>query len=176
MAEQTRPVNRLPVGSFDEHQFDVPPLRHRACYQKSRPSAFAPDLCDPPANASQRYLTRDVSQEISLYVHRKATLPDPHRHSLLFSHACDALHQVCVQGFACPRSLNINIRKCCIAGHFLFPAPHAQWTAPICLPSIKTRWANGIGRRSDCNDGRICLPYRSPRSGIYSFSEERQNE
>ena len=49
MAEQTRPVNRLPVGSFDEHQFDVPPLRHRACWQKSRPCAFAPDACDPPA-------------------------------------------------------------------------------------------------------------------------------
>ena len=118
----------------------------------------------------------DVSQEISLYVDRKAALPDPHRHSLLFSHACDALHQVCVQGFACPRSLNINIRKCCIAGRLLFPAPHAQWTAPICLPSIKTRWANGIGRRSDCNDGRGRIPCCGSRGGTYSISKPRPGE
>ena len=49
------------MGSFDEHQSDIAPLRHRACWQKSRPSAFAPDPCDPPA--SQRYLTRDVRQK-----------------------------------------------------------------------------------------------------------------
>jgi len=46
--EQARAVNRWPVGSFDERGFDVPPLRHRACWQKSRPSAFAPDVCGPP--------------------------------------------------------------------------------------------------------------------------------
>jgi len=49
MVEQARAVNRWPVGSFDEHQFDVPPLRHRACEEQSRPSAFAPDAFDPPA-------------------------------------------------------------------------------------------------------------------------------
>ena len=48
-AEQARAVNRWPVRSFDEHRFDIPPLRHRACWQKSRPSAFAPDAFDPPA-------------------------------------------------------------------------------------------------------------------------------
>ena len=47
--EQARAVNRWPVGSFDEHLFDDLPLRHRACWQKSRPSAFAPDACDPLA-------------------------------------------------------------------------------------------------------------------------------
>ena len=48
-AEQARPANRWPVGCFDEHGFDVPLLRHRACWQKSRPSAFAPNPCDPPS-------------------------------------------------------------------------------------------------------------------------------
>jgi len=47
--EQARPVNRWPVGSFEEHRSDIQPLRHRACEEKSRPSAFAPDSCDPPA-------------------------------------------------------------------------------------------------------------------------------
>jgi len=46
---KARAVNRWPVRSFDEHPFDVPPLRHRACWQKSRPSAFAPILREPPA-------------------------------------------------------------------------------------------------------------------------------
>jgi len=57
---QARPVNRWPVGSFDERRFDVPPLRHRACWQKSRLSAFAPDACVSIRPASQRSLTRDV--------------------------------------------------------------------------------------------------------------------
>jgi hypothetical protein len=48
-SEQARPANRWPVWSFDEHGFDAPPLRHRACWQKSRPSAFAPHPCDPLA-------------------------------------------------------------------------------------------------------------------------------
>jgi len=47
--EQTRAVNRWPVGCFDERRSDVPPLRHRACWQQSRPSAFARVFCDPPA-------------------------------------------------------------------------------------------------------------------------------
>lgn len=47
--EPTRSANRWPVRSFDEYGPDVPPLRHRACWQKGRPSAFAPDAFDPPA-------------------------------------------------------------------------------------------------------------------------------
>jgi len=44
-----RPINRWPVGSFDEHRFDVRPLRHRSCEEQSRPSALAPDAFDPPS-------------------------------------------------------------------------------------------------------------------------------
>jgi len=46
-SEQTRPANRWPVGRSEERRFDVPPLRHRACEEQSRPSAFALDDCDP---------------------------------------------------------------------------------------------------------------------------------
>ena len=49
ICEQARPVNRWPMGSFDEHKYDVSPFRHRACWQNSRPSAFASDAFDPPA-------------------------------------------------------------------------------------------------------------------------------
>jgi len=79
------------VGSFDEHQFDAPPLRHRACWQKSRPSAFAPISCDPPYTASQRYLTRDVRQ-------RKTTTMKPNLNldfarGVLFSYAAYNLYE-----------------------------------------------------------------------------------
>ena len=62
-AARACPLKRWPLGSFDEYHFNVPPLRHSACCQKSRPSALPPILCDPPA--SQRYLTADVGKQIN---------------------------------------------------------------------------------------------------------------
>ena len=48
LCEQARPANRWPSSlSSDAYRNQV--LRHRACWQKCRPSAFAPSPCDPPA-------------------------------------------------------------------------------------------------------------------------------
>jgi len=47
-AERARPANRWP-SSLSSDGYRGSALRHRACWQKSRPSAFAPVSCDPPA-------------------------------------------------------------------------------------------------------------------------------
>jgi len=48
MAERARPANRWPWG-LSSNGYRDEALRHRACWQKSRPSAFAPVSFDPPA-------------------------------------------------------------------------------------------------------------------------------
>jgi len=58
-----QPTQRLPVGCFDEHRFDVPPLRHRACWQKSRPSAFAPNPFDPRAASGESLVALTFAKE-----------------------------------------------------------------------------------------------------------------
>ena len=48
ICEPSRPANRWPVAlSSDAHCSYA--LRHRGCWQRSIPSAFAPNPSDPPA-------------------------------------------------------------------------------------------------------------------------------
>jgi hypothetical protein len=42
---------------------DVPPLRHRACGQKSRPSAFAPKPFDPRAGSGESWVALTFAKE-----------------------------------------------------------------------------------------------------------------
>jgi len=58
-----QPTQRLPVGCFDEHRFDVSPLRHRACWQKSRPSAFAPNPFDPRSGSGESWVALTLGEE-----------------------------------------------------------------------------------------------------------------
>ena len=48
ICEQTRAANRWP-SPLSSGGYRGSALRHRACEEQSRPSAFAPDVCDPPA-------------------------------------------------------------------------------------------------------------------------------
>jgi|GEM_PF-4002532 len=48
ICKQARPASRWPVSVPSDAHFGYA-LRHRGCWQKSIPSAFAPNPCDPPA-------------------------------------------------------------------------------------------------------------------------------